>query len=98
MKPDLITLKSACPEVDERFLEEHLYRLSDAYFSSFPEKEIYRHLKGLARLSSEQPLKVTAMARRDGSVDITVLAFDYPFRVFHHYRSPGRNGLQRSVR
>ncbi|HKI49801.1 MAG TPA: hypothetical protein VKA69_10775, partial [Desulfobacteria bacterium] len=79
MKPDLKSLKSACPEVDERFLKEHLYRLSDTYFSSFPEKGIYRHLEGLARLSSEQPLEVTAVARRDGSVDITVLAFDYPF-------------------
>jgi [glutamine synthetase] adenylyltransferase / [glutamine synthetase]-adenylyl-L-tyrosine phosphorylase len=79
MKPDLKSLKSACPEVDERFLKEHLYRLSDTYFSSFPEKEIYRHLKGLAGLSSKRPLEVTAVARRDGSVDITVLAFDYPF-------------------
>jgi len=79
MKPDLTSLKAACPEVDERFLKEHRDRLSDDYFSSFPKKEIYRHLKGLAGLSSEQPLKVTATARRDGSVDITVLAFDYPF-------------------
>ena len=79
MKPDLRSLKSACPEVDEGFLKEHRQRLSDAYFSSFPEKEIYRHVKGLAGLSSERPLEVTAGTRRDGSVDITVLAFDYPF-------------------
>ncbi|EFK11014.1 [glutamate--ammonia-ligase] adenylyltransferase [delta proteobacterium NaphS2] len=79
MKPDLRSFKSACPEVDERFLKEHLQRLSDTYFSSFPEKEIYRHARGLAGLSSKRPLTVTAGTRRDGSVDITVLAFDYPF-------------------
>ncbi len=79
MKPDLISLKSACPEVDERFLKEHRDRLSDDYFGSFPKKEIYRHIRSLAGLASERPLEVTATSRRDGSVDITVLAFDYPF-------------------
>ena len=79
MKPDLASLKSACPEVDERFLKEHRERLGDVYFSSFPKKETYRHVRSLAGLSSERPLEVTATSRRDGSVDITVLAFDYPF-------------------
>ena len=58
MKPDLRSLKSACPEVDERFLKEHRQRLSDTYFSSFPEKEIHRHVRGLAGLSPERPLEV----------------------------------------
>ncbi|MBW1787918.1 MAG: glutamate-ammonia-ligase adenylyltransferase, partial [Deltaproteobacteria bacterium] len=79
MKPDLKSLKSACPEVDERFLKEHLSRLSDAYFARFPKKELYRHVNGLAGLSPERPVEVSATVRRDGSVDITVLAFDYPF-------------------
>ena len=79
MKPDLASLKSACPEVDERFLKEHRTALSDDYFSSFPKKEIYRHLKEPGRTFFGTAAGGDGHVPRDGSVDITVLAFDYPF-------------------
>ena len=70
--------KRACPDVDERFLHEHLSRLGHRYFSSFGDEDLYTHVTGLSRLSSEQPVQLLLQAKRDGSVDCTVLAFDYP--------------------
>ena len=78
MKPGFEEYRRACPEVDEALLCEHLSRLNDHYFSAFSKKDLYRHLAGLARLSSQNPVEVLVDARRDGSVDCTVLAFDHP--------------------
>ncbi|MFH1122280.1 MAG: glutamate-ammonia-ligase adenylyltransferase, partial [Pseudomonadota bacterium] len=78
MKPDIAAFRSACPGVDESFLVEHLVRLSDRYFSRFDERDLCRHATGLAGLSPQSPVEVLLDSRRDGSLDCTVLAFDYP--------------------
>jgi glutamate-ammonia-ligase adenylyltransferase len=79
MKQKFEEFRRACPDVDEGFLNEHLSRLGNRYFSSFGDDDLFRHLKGLSRLSSQHPVEVLIQVRRDGSVDCTVLAFDYPF-------------------
>jgi glutamate-ammonia-ligase adenylyltransferase len=78
VKPDLETLKSACPEVDERLLREHLARLGGKYFESFDLEQVTGHLRRLSRLSSEHPLEIILGFHKDGRVECTVLAFDYP--------------------
>ncbi len=78
MKPSFEEYRRACPEVDEALLFEHLSRLSDHYFSAFSKKDLFRHLVGLARLSPQNPVELLVEARRDGSIDCTVLAFDHP--------------------
>jgi len=78
MKPSFEKFRSACPDVDERLLREHLSRLGDRYFNSFGEEDLYRHLRSLSQLSVRHPVQVLVDHRRDGSVDCTVLAFDYP--------------------
>jgi glutamate-ammonia-ligase adenylyltransferase len=78
MKPSFEEYRRACPEAEEALLSEHISRLSDHYFSAFSKKDLYRHLAGLARLSPQNPVEVLVDARRDGSVDCTVLAFDHP--------------------
>ncbi|MFZ7112924.1 MAG: glutamate-ammonia-ligase adenylyltransferase [Desulfatiglandales bacterium] len=77
-KPDIAGLKKALPEIAPPFLEEHLARLSDRYFNRFSEKEIADHIKGLSEITPESPAKILLRSRRDGTVDCTVLAFDYP--------------------
>ena len=57
MRVDFETFKKACPEVDKGFLKEHMSRLDPAYFSRFSREELYRHVKGLFRLSPKNPLK-----------------------------------------
>jgi glutamate-ammonia-ligase adenylyltransferase len=79
MKQRFEEFRRACPDVDEGFLKEYLSRLGNRYFSSFGEDDLNRHLKSLSRLSSQHPVEVLLQVRRDGSVDCTVLAFDYPF-------------------
>lgn len=78
MKPSIHSLKSECPEIEEDFLKEHLTRLGDHYFSSFAKKDVIRHIRGLSRLSPEHPVEVLLDKKRDGTVDCTILAFDYP--------------------
>ncbi|MFH1351776.1 MAG: glutamate-ammonia-ligase adenylyltransferase [Pseudomonadota bacterium] len=78
MKPDIEAIRDACAGVDKRLLEQHFSRLSDRYFNSFSEKDICRHLTGLSKLSAGHPEEVILEAKRDGSVECTVLAFDYP--------------------
>ena len=79
MKLPFEAFKKACPEVDEGLIGEHLARLGERYFSSFSEEELFRHLRGLSALSPEEPAQVLMGTRRDGQIDCTVLAFDYPW-------------------
>ena len=78
MKPSPEELKSVCPDVDERLISEHLDRLDDQYFGNFDLKQIGDHLNGLARLSAQQATEILVDIREGHSVDITILAFDYP--------------------
>lgn len=78
MKPTLKVLKRACPDVSENFLTEHLKRLDDRYFDGFNERDICRHVKALSPLTPEEPVNVLVDVKRDGSIECTVLAFDYP--------------------
>ena len=79
MKPTYDEYKKACPGVDERLLSEHVARLGERYFKGFSRKTLYDHLKGLSGLSLKHPLELRVEGKRDGSVDCTILAFDYPY-------------------
>jgi glutamate-ammonia-ligase adenylyltransferase len=57
---------------------EHLTRLGDRYFKIFGQKDLDRHLRALAQLSPEEPVRILLDPRRDGTLECTVLAFDYP--------------------
>jgi glutamate-ammonia-ligase adenylyltransferase len=78
MKPDIKTLRTNRSETDQRFLVEHLTRLGERYFKIFSEEDQHRHLASLSRLTSRHPVQVLLDRRKDGTVDCTVLAFDYP--------------------
>ncbi|MBN2124934.1 MAG: glutamate-ammonia-ligase adenylyltransferase [Deltaproteobacteria bacterium] len=71
-------LRSACPQADEGLLQEHLERLDARYFSRFSEKEVCGHVLGLSTLGRNHPVEFLFCRRMDGSVECTVLAFDYP--------------------
>ncbi|RJR30529.1 MAG: glutamate-ammonia-ligase adenylyltransferase [Desulfobacteraceae bacterium] len=78
MKPLIQTYRSAWPEIDERFIREHLSRLDGTYFEIFQEQEIYRHLLSLSRLSPTHPVEVLFDRVEEEMVQCTILAFDYP--------------------
>jgi len=78
MKPDPKTFSNSCPEVGEPFIKDHISRLGERYFAGFSEQDICRHLRALWRLDSGNPLEMLVERRKDGSVDCTVLGFDYP--------------------
>ena len=77
MKPDIKTLKSLPPEA-ETLLAEHLSRLDERYFKIFSKEDLDRHFRALASLSPHHPVEVLLALRKDGTMDCTVLAFDYP--------------------
>jgi [glutamine synthetase] adenylyltransferase / [glutamine synthetase]-adenylyl-L-tyrosine phosphorylase len=66
------------PEAYEALQAEHLGRLRDRYFKIFSTKDSDRHLRALARLTPEDPVEVLLDPKQDGTLDCTVLAFDYP--------------------
>jgi glutamate-ammonia-ligase adenylyltransferase len=78
MKPTLEELKTACPDVSETFIDKHLKRLDDRYFQSFSKRDLCRHVTGLSGLTTQNFVKVISDVRKDGTLDCTVLAFDYP--------------------
>jgi glutamate-ammonia-ligase adenylyltransferase len=78
MKPDIETLRAGCPETEQAFLEGHLARLDDRYFSRFAEKEVIQHVRGLSGLTAEQPVRLLLRAPEGGEAACTVLAYDYP--------------------
>ncbi|MBD3314909.1 MAG: glutamate-ammonia-ligase adenylyltransferase, partial [Chitinivibrionales bacterium] len=78
MRPTVDKIKQICPDVDERIIREHTERLDERYFERFDRHHVARHLRGLAGISSDNPLEVLIDAHADGKVDCTILAFDYP--------------------
>jgi glutamate-ammonia-ligase adenylyltransferase len=63
---------------EERVRTEHIARLGERYSRIFSEKDVERHLAVLGRLSPLHPVEILLDPRRDGTLDCTVLAFDYP--------------------
>jgi glutamate-ammonia-ligase adenylyltransferase len=78
MKPDMKTDKSIGSSPDQRLVTEHLARLQDRYFKIFSQEDQRRHVASLARLTPQRPVDVLLDRRKDGTVDCTILAFDYP--------------------
>jgi len=77
MKPSIQDILKLAPDIDRALAEEHLQRLGEDYFRSFALEDICQHLRGLARLSAEQPVVVQSISRED-LLELTILAFDYP--------------------
>jgi glutamate-ammonia-ligase adenylyltransferase len=67
-------LKSA----EEKLRAEHVARLGDRYSRIFSAKDVDRHQSVLGRLSPAHPVEILIDPRKDGTLDCTVLAFDYP--------------------
>jgi [glutamine synthetase] adenylyltransferase / [glutamine synthetase]-adenylyl-L-tyrosine phosphorylase len=78
MKPDVGSYRSAWPEIDGRLIREHVTRLGEAYFETFREQEVYRHLLCLGRLTPEHPVEALLQRMEGDRVECTILAFDYP--------------------
>jgi glutamate-ammonia-ligase adenylyltransferase len=78
VKPDIQKLRDGCPDVEAALIEGHVSRLTERYFSSFSEQEVCRHLQALSLLRPERPVEVLTVRRKDGSIDCTILGFDYP--------------------
>jgi hypothetical protein len=78
MKPSLARLRSLCPETEQELIAEHLSRLEYRYFQFFSENRIAEHLRVLGSLSSSVPVQILVHPREKDSLEITVLAFDYP--------------------
>ena len=77
-KPDISQLIEANPHIDTRETEAFLHRLERRYFKRFSWNEMNLHLQGLSGLSPTRPVEVLLNQRKDGRIDCTVLAFDYP--------------------
>ena len=77
MKPTVEEFLAACPEVDPQFIAEHVSRLSDRYFNYFSDDQLHAHLRGLAQISPEFPVKTIIEYQEDRKFECTVLSFDY---------------------
>jgi [glutamine synthetase] adenylyltransferase / [glutamine synthetase]-adenylyl-L-tyrosine phosphorylase len=65
-------------DVYEALQAEHYARLGERYFKIFSQKDLDRHLRVLSRLTLRDPVEVLFDSKQDGTVECTVLAFDYP--------------------
>ena len=63
---------------EEKLRAEHLARLGERYSRIFSAKEVDRHQTALGRLSPLHPVEILLDPRKDGTLECTVLAFDYP--------------------
>jgi glutamate-ammonia-ligase adenylyltransferase len=63
---------------EERLRAEHVARLGERYSRIFSEKDVERHLAVLGRLSPQRPVEILLDPKKDGTLECTVLAFDYP--------------------
>jgi len=79
MKPALQDIVTLCPDVDPQLIGHHLDRLPDSYFDLFTLRDTVAHVRGLAKVSRENPVELIVVHRDDQHVDVTVLAKDFPF-------------------
>ncbi|MCU0595281.1 MAG: glutamate-ammonia-ligase adenylyltransferase [Desulfobacterota bacterium] len=63
---------------EDRLRAEHLARLGERYSRIFSAKDVDRHQTALGRLSPQHPVEILLDPRKDGTLECTVLAFDYP--------------------
>ncbi len=63
---------------EEKLRAEHLARLGERYSRIFSAKDVDRHQTALGRLSPLHPVEILLDPRKDGTLECTVLAFDYP--------------------
>ncbi len=79
IQPD--QLVSLAPGVDGRLAAEHVARLDSRYFARFDAPEIALHAAAVSSLRPGHPaaaLVDTATGAREGTVKVTVVAFDHP--------------------
>ena len=78
MKPDLKTLITDLPEINEKIIEGHLDRLDDSYFKKFNPEDVITHIKSISALTPSSPVEARIIKTRDNNIECTVTAFDYP--------------------
>ncbi len=78
MIPSYEEIKSACPDISEPLIRQHISRLGERYFDQFSMAEISAHLVSLQKLSADHPVDLIVNVSPEGDADVTVLAFDYP--------------------
>lgn len=79
MKPDLTQILHCAPGLDRGQAQAHLQRLSERYFETFTPAQIAAHITRVSALSPREPLSAEARENTDGTLTITIVAFDYPF-------------------
>ncbi|MCX7005189.1 MAG: glutamate-ammonia-ligase adenylyltransferase [bacterium] len=79
MKPTCEQLCSLCPAVEPAFVAAHLACMEPDYFACFSTPQIAAHVSALASLAPGTPVTLLVEARRDDTLECTILAFDYPY-------------------
>ncbi|NBV42529.1 hypothetical protein EBR96_07160 [bacterium] len=77
MKPDRSAFDHVGLPVAD--IDDFYDRLPDRYFTLFPREIQVRHLFQLTDLNPQEPIHVHLEQRADGTVDCTVISYDYPF-------------------
>ncbi len=79
IKPLIDDLCAAVPELSRPVVSAFLSRLPDAYFTYFDREQWPLHLREMAQLAVDQPVRLRIDSLSEGKVSVTVMGFDYPF-------------------
>src|SRR5947209_16013353 len=77
MQTLLDTVRGQYPEVDPGLLDRHINRLPISYFERYSPAEIARHLRLLAELSAEQPVRVDVRLIASQTFEVLVVGQDH---------------------
>jgi glutamate-ammonia-ligase adenylyltransferase len=77
--PDLqlSTVKALCRDVNDDLIRDFLSRMDQEYVQQFQPAQIAAHITLTARLDTEHLSQVSFEPAADGSVDVSVVAYDY---------------------
>ncbi len=70
-------LRAGCPEAGPEMVKGYLAGFPEAYFRRYGTEELARHLRALHGLRPDRPVAVDARRGKDGTVHVTVVAFDH---------------------
>jgi glutamate-ammonia-ligase adenylyltransferase len=76
-RPTFQSITARCPDVSQTTARRFLEQFPRHYFETFEEGELAEHLRALASLSPEDPVRVRVRETEDGA-EITFLSYDAP--------------------
>lgn len=76
---EISKVQASCPAIPPLIVQDFLERMDPDYFRQFPLKTITSHVEMVSKLTLQSPCALDIKKEKDGTLCVTVVAYDYFF-------------------